>query len=283
MLIRRVFPATLAAVALFSMTACFTSAEKPIVVLPTPGRAPVQLERLGPTAWRVIDAGWSLSNSLVIETSASLIMVDTPRTPAATRAVIEQLGRMTGKAPEVLLLTGSHLDRLGGASVLASMNVPIVAGEATAKRIAVEFEAEREGFLMELDRRTPSGRDPVIGQAWQAFRREAGEIRLVRPTRVVREADASMTFSGVPLRFIFPGPGRSRDNRVVLFSGLRILFAGCLVAGADAPVEKGEVESAAWFSSVESLMQYDADVVITGHGLGRSANSIIETMERLRN
>ena len=277
-------PALLVPAALLAMITfgCESGEKKLFSLRPTPGRAEVRLDPIAPRIWRIIDTGHFLSNSLVVETPTSLVMVDTPWTPAATRAVIDRLKQITGKKPEILFLTHFHIDRMGGASVLAEQGVPIVASKATADLLRKRFSSDREELLLDLDRMIPSGADPEKRVAGEAFRKEANEIRTVKPDRIVQGKENHFVVSGLSVDFVFPGPGHSSDNMVVHFPALRLLFAGCLVREGDSLGSIGDAMIPEWHGSVESLLLFDADVVITGHGLRTSPNAILDTLSLLK-
>ena len=277
------FRLPLAALALAGLasfaTGCGASGPKPISLFPASGRAEVRIDPIAPGVWRVIDTAEWVSVSLVVETQSGLILVDTPRTPAATRNVLAALELRTGKRPELLLLTHFHLDRVAGAPVLLDLGVPVMAGKETAELLERRFAADRERMLEEIERSAPSGRDEARLRAWQALRKEASEIREFRPNRIIPEQRAHLVVGGVELDFILPGPGHTRDNRIVHFPGLRLLDVGCLARDDGTLGNTEDADLEAWHDTVQSLLLLDADIVVTGHGLRTSPNVLLDTME----
>jgi metallo-beta-lactamase class B len=261
---------------------CVSTEPRLVSVVSSPGRAEVRIDPLLPGVWRIIDTAEWISNSLAVETASGLVLVDTPRTPRATRAVLEKLEALTGRKPEILFLTHFHLDRVGGAAVLLERGVPVVAGQSTADLVARRFVRDREELLGGFARRAPSSTRPEAVAASEALTAEAAELAPFRPTRVVSGPSERFQVGGLDVEFIFPGRGHSPDNRVVYFPTLRLLFAGCLARDGDSLGNTDDADLLAWHDSVESLLLYDADVVVTGHGLRTSPNVLLDTMRLLK-
>ena len=172
------------------------------------------------------------ANSVVVDAAdGTLVLVGSPYTAEATRAVLAWLHDRFGERKRAAIDTHFHDDAgIGGNPVFRAAGIPIYGSEATARLLAEH--------------------DPKAIAPDHLFAIESGlELDL-----------------GEPVKVAFPGPGHTRDNVVVYFPRRRLLVGGCLVKAGDSIGNTADADMAGWASSVAALASYDVDWIIPGHG-----------------
>jgi metallo-beta-lactamase class B len=196
-------------------------------------------------------------NSLVVETGKSdLVLVDTPYTPDATRALVEWARARFGKRKILAINTGFHYDNLGGNSYLIAEGIPVYGSDAIAGLLSARGDKLRAMTLDWL-------KDTVDKRFYDAH----AALAYVPPDHTFPlEAGLEFRLGGDSLQVYFPGPSHTPDNVVVYFSARKILFGGCMILAGDAVGNTSDADLAAWPVSVTKLSQFDFELLIPGHG-----------------
>ncbi|MGB0906485.1 MAG: subclass B1 metallo-beta-lactamase [Maricaulaceae bacterium] len=213
---------------------------------------PVQLQSIGEGIWVHTSAytypGGAVvpSNGLVIEEEDGLILVDTAWGEMATASLLKSLKDKTSKDVKKLIVTHHHYDRLAGVDILEREGVDVVSHPSTAALSAAKGTPVPNSSVSEL------GTVPA--------RVKIGSVEVA-----------------------YPGPGHTEDNLVVYVPSANILFAGCLVRGAD-QTSLGNIDDAnieGWQKSLAwtKVTYKDAKLVIPGHGKGSTLNLIDKTIK----
>ncbi|MDX1628649.1 MAG: subclass B1 metallo-beta-lactamase, partial [Fulvivirga sp.] len=177
------------------------------------------------------------ANGLIIETSDSVIVVDTPWNNEQTRKLINWVREHIKKPISFFVITHAHDDRIGGISLLKKEQIRSISGMLTAKA-AIEAEFAQPDIIFE--------KDTLI---------EVNQMRL---------------------EIFYPGPGHTKDNVVVYVHSVDVLYGGCFLKNATTK-SLGNIADAdlnQWPLSVRSMKSKfpDARIVIPGHGnLGSGA------------
>jgi metallo-beta-lactamase class B len=189
------------------------------------------------------------ANSLLVEMAdSSLVLVDTPYTVDATRELHGWIIEQYGDRDLIEINTGSHDDNLAGNGYLISRGVPVYGADLTADLLKEHNSPNAP----------PTNLYPL-------------------------DEGLELTFGSEIVRVYHPGPTHTRDNVVVYFPDRHLLFGGCMVSGWGGIGNTDNADLEAWPVSLRSLEQFEADLVIPGHGDRFYPANIDETIEALEN
>lgn len=201
------------------------------------------------------------ANSLVAEMEdGTLVLVDTPYTPAATLDLLRWMDKQFGKRRIVAINTHFHFDNLGGNAALMEAGVPIYGSDRTVELIKERGEEARELLLSWLQ-------SPGSERYSDAF----ANIAYVPPTEIFPlEEGQILTFGEERVVIYYPGESHAPDNVVVYFPEKKILFGGCMVKSLE-DSKLGNIADAnvtAWPGALEKVAERfkEAEIVIPGHG-----------------
>lgn len=185
------------------------------------------------TSWRVLSDGTRFpSNGLVVREGDRLVLVDTAWGEAPTGELLEWIDSTLRLPIARALITHSHDDRIGGASLLVKRGIPFYAHPLTR-----QLAAEQDLPLPEaLDGLAEAGGSARIGSA----------------------------------EVFYPGPAHARDNVMVWLPESGVLFGTCAVraAGTTSLGNVADADVPAWPAAIRrALERYgEARVVVPGHG-----------------
>ena len=187
------------------------------------------------------------SNGLILETTAGVVVVDTPWDTAQSRQLFDWIEMHIKKEVILCIVTHAHDDRMGGIEEFARRGIRVISTPLTSQHAA------RQGL---------------------------------RKPEAVLPNDTLFTIGGVPMECFFPGKGHTDDNIVVWFPNQRILFGGCLVKSTNVG-GLGNIADAdlhAWPGSIRVVMKKFSShqIVIPGHESWSNNNSLEHTLELLR-
>jgi metallo-beta-lactamase class B len=189
------------------------------------------------------------ANSLLVEMAdSSLVLVDTPYTIDATRELLGWIVEQYGSRDLIEINTGFHDDNLAGNGYLISRGVPVYGADLTADLLKQHNSPNAP----------PTNLYPI-------------------------DEGLELTFGSEIVRVYYPGPTHTLDNVVVYFPDRRLLFGGCMVSGWGGIGNTGDADLEAWPVSLKSLEQFEADLVLPGHGDRFYPANIDETIEALKN
>lgn len=250
--------------------------------------AAIEITELQPGAWAALqpeDNRFNDCNSLIVEASDFVIVVDAQESADDVRQVISFVQQEIGKPVRYLVNTHWHGDHTQGNTLYREVygdELVIVGQETQAMDIperAATSHAERvEAFREQL----PAAREQLVTGvkrdgsrfteeelAAQTARVERAEAWLVAnenvvftgPTLTIREAlnvDAgSASFAAIPQR------GHTRGDLLVWFPRMQVLAAGDLV---DVMPYSGHGYPLQWLSALELIDELDFAVIVPGHG-----------------
>jgi metallo-beta-lactamase class B len=197
------------------------------------------------------------ANSLIVEMGdSSLVLVDTPYTPEATRDLLEWVAVRFGERTITAINTGYHHDNLGGNSYLIEQGIPVYGSRMTARLLHERGEAMREATLKWLG--APRN---------QRYREAHVTLPYVPPTQLFDlEEGLELEFGHESVQVYFPGPSHSPDNVVVYFPRRKVLFGGCMILGWDGVGNTSDADPEAWPSAVRDLRRFECEIVVPGHG-----------------
>jgi alkyl sulfatase BDS1-like metallo-beta-lactamase superfamily hydrolase len=175
--------------------------------------------------------GWGAANSILIEGSDGVIVVDTTITSEHARAVLAEFRKLTPKPVKAIIYTHSHPDHTSGAAVFAEgadPKLPIYAQQGVARTmdlLATELQPilTSRAIAMYGSRLTPEemvniGIGPEIGFD------EASQVHSLRPNRTF-DQQLDDTVAGVRFQLVH-APGETDDQLFVWLPEKRVLLPG---------------------------------------------------------
>jgi glyoxylase-like metal-dependent hydrolase (beta-lactamase superfamily II) len=199
-----------------------------------------------------------ISNAGFVETSAGVVVIDALGSPALARELIAEVKRRTGKPVTHVIVTHYHADHIYGLQEFKRAGAKIIAhrggleylhSETAQSRLAVSRVdlapwIDAETRVVPADDWIDGPRDLVVG----------GTKLLLRPV----------------------GPAHTPEDLVVFLPSEGVLFAGDLVFRGRVPFV-GQADSRHWIAALDTVLGFDAKVVVPGHGpISTSAREDLE-------
>jgi glyoxylase-like metal-dependent hydrolase (beta-lactamase superfamily II) len=246
------------------------AAAQPAVAPPaTPGRAAADTPRAEPVApgtWMVqgLSALGSaanrnfISNAGFVVTPAGVVVIDALGSPELARELRAEIARVTPLPVTHVIVTHYHADHIyglqtfkdEGATIVAHRQALLYLHSDTARQ---RLQASREELFPWIDERT----------------------RLV-PADLWLDGPTTLRVGGLVFDIRPVGPSHTPEDLVVWVPGPRVLFAGDLVFRGRIPFV-GQADSAHWVEALDTLVGFDAAVIVPGHGpVSASARADLE-------
>ncbi len=245
-----------------------------------------------PGVWHVQGLGEVAagSNGALVVGERDCLLVDSHMTPAAARALLIDLPKVTDKSIRYVVNTHFHFDHVQGNQVFGP-DVELIAHEWTAERIqagasrrgrAYEFfigggpsRIEAMKDRLQADAELPDEERERIGQGiarTQALLDQDAETVLTAPTLTL-DSSVTLTRGGREIELHFFGRGHTAGDIVVYLPEERILISGDLVVQhlpylGDAYLEE-------WADTLGVVGELPIEAILPGHG------NVIEGAERI--
>jgi metallo-beta-lactamase class B len=186
------------------------------------------------------------SNGLIIQTSAGLVLIDTPWNDSLMVELLDITRKRFNQDITLAIITHAHDDRIGGIRTLHKKGIKVFSIALTCKK------AKELGFEVP---------EPVIS------------------------TDTTFIFGNEQIEYFYPGAGHTVDNSVVWINKRKILFGGCLVK-AGSFTNLGNIADAdlkEWPRSIQVLMKKfsTARIVVPGHGTWGGKDLLQHTLDLL--
>jgi metallo-beta-lactamase class B len=186
------------------------------------------------------------SNGLVVNTSAGLVLIDTPWNNEQTKELIKLTKSEFKKDFSLAVITHAHEDRIGGIDALLENKIDV------RSRILTAQLAEKNGY-----------KKPVPSL----------------------DSEPNIKVGDVRVEVFYPGEGHTADNIVVWIPQYKVLFGGCLVKSMDSKGLGGTIDAniEQWPVSLKKVLEKypDTEVVIPGHGNWGGIELLEHTLELL--
>jgi glyoxylase-like metal-dependent hydrolase (beta-lactamase superfamily II) len=224
-------------------SAAVAQAPRPQAVAVAPGAYMVQgLSALGSGANRNF-----ISNAGFVVTPEGVLVVDALGAPVLARELLAEVRRITDAPVRWVVLTHYHADHIyglqvfkdAGATIIAHRDAQVYLNSDTA---ALRLQASRDELAPAVDAGT----------------------RLVAPDRWISER-TTLRLGGLDIVLQPAGPAHTPEDLVVWVPQLNLLFAGDLVFRGRIPFV-GQADSGRWIAALETLLAFDAAVIVPGHG-----------------
>lgn len=238
------------------LMSCACLAQKEVILSPE-----LKISRLTDEVWVVTHSFPWESNSLIVKASdKKIVLIDTPYTNEATEVVLEFISREINPKEITAILTGFHVDNLGGTGCLLQHRIPVFGSDRTCKLIDDRSAATQKQML-----------DWLQKPEQEKYRKAYVEMKFTKPDHVFTIEKGFFLKNGkLSFDVYFPGESHSPDNLTVYIKELNLLFGGCMIKSLESPNLgfTGDANMAEWPLSVKKVQEKypDAKWVIPHHG-----------------
>ena len=262
----RNLPVRLLAAALLLAAMAPVSAQTQAVPEPSAVAPAMAAAQVSPSAWYV--QGESalgnkanrnfISNAGFVVTPAGVVVIDALGSPQLARELMAEIRRRTGKQVTHVVVTHYHADHIYGLQEFQRAGARII-----AHRAGLEYLNSDTAQLRLAASRTDLA--PWID----------AETRLVAADEWI-DGPLELVVGGVTLLLQPVGPAHTREDVVVFVPSEQVLFAGDIVFRGRLPYV-GQADSRHWIAALNTVLAFDAKVVVPGHGpASTSARADIE-------
>jgi glyoxylase-like metal-dependent hydrolase (beta-lactamase superfamily II) len=216
---------------------------------------PLQPEEVAPGVWMVqgVSALGSpanrnfISNAAFVVTPAGVVVIDALGSPPLAQELVQAIGRVTPQPIRHVIVTHYHADHIYGLQALQAPGVTITAHRSGQSYLhsdtaRLRLQASREELAPWIDEQT----------------------RLVPADRWI-DGPTKFSLGGVDFVLQPVGPAHTPEDLVVFLPGSRILFAGDIVFRGRIPFV-GQADSGHWIEALDRLIDFDARLIVPGHG-----------------
>ena len=221
------------------------------------------------------------SNNVVIVNDEDVVLVDDGTTPAAARALLEDIKLLTNKPVSAVINTHFHYDHTDGNSVFPPA-VQIIGHEYVRTAIETFHILDREPFKTSQGPGCPaqiaSLREQLASAGDAARKAEltkqltaaeglGAQLKEIKPTPPnVTYASKLVLHKGArDIQLLFLGRGHTAGDTFVYLPRERIVCTGDMDEGARVAY-MGDAFFDEWIASLEALNKLDFALVLPGHG-----------------
>ena len=188
-----------------------------------------------------------ISNAAFVVTKEGVVVIDALGSPALAEELLAQIRRITPLPVRYVIVTHYHADHIYGLQTFKAAGATVIAHRAAGAYLNSEtavqrLKASREELFPWIDEST----------------------RLVPADRWI-DGPETIALGGMEFRLQPVGPSHTPEDMVVYVPQLRTLFAGDIVFRGRVPYV-GQADSGHWITALDTLLSYEIDVVVPGHG-----------------
>ncbi len=188
-----------------------------------------------------------ISNASFVVTRDSVVVIDALGSPALAEELRAEIARVTPLPVSHVIVTHYHADHIYGLQVFKDAGAQIVAHRAAnmylhSDTAELRLKASRDELFPWVDDKT----------------------RLVPADRWI-DGPVTLDIGGVAFHIQPAGPAHTPEDLVVWLPDRQLLVAGDLVFRARVPFV-GAADSGHWIEALDSLLKFDAKVIVPGHG-----------------
>jgi glyoxylase-like metal-dependent hydrolase (beta-lactamase superfamily II) len=188
-----------------------------------------------------------ISNAAFVVTPEGVLVVDALGSPALARELLAEIRRITPAPVRYVVLTHYHADHIYGLQVFKEAGATILAHHdaqwyLNSETAALRLQASRAEMA------------PAIDQ----------DTRLVPADRWI-DKPLTLTLGGTEFVLQPVGPAHTPEDLVVWMPQRKLMFAGDLVFRGRVPFV-GQADSGRWIQALDTLLAFDAELIIPGHG-----------------
>ena len=224
----------------------------------------------------------------VLEDPSAVLLVDDGTTPAAARALLQDMKLITNKPVRWVVNTHFHYDHTDGNSVFGP-DVEIIGHEFVRHVIAdldvvheeplktaiANMPIQIEALRKQLGEAHDPGQRATLEKQLAATEADLEELKALKPTPPTMTYTSKLTlFRGQrEIQLLFLGRGHTQGDTVVLLPNERIVCTGDLMESRLAYM--GDAMFDEWITTLDALKQLDFDTVLPGHGVPFHEKSLI--------
>jgi glyoxylase-like metal-dependent hydrolase (beta-lactamase superfamily II) len=189
-----------------------------------------------------------ISNAGFVVTDDGVVVIDALGSPALAEELIAEIRRITAQPIRYVIVTHYHADHIYGLQAFKAAGATIVAHRAGREYIGSDtararLEASRRDLFPWIDETT----------------------RVVPADRWLDAEQTTLRVGTYEFQIRHVGPAHTSEDVVVFVPKRRVLFAGDLVFQGRIPFV-GQADSRQWIASLTQLIDFKAELVVTGHG-----------------
>ena len=189
-----------------------------------------------------------ISNSGFVVTDDGVVVIDALGSPTLAEELIAEIRRVTAQPIRYVIVTHYHADHIYGLQAFKAAGATIVAHAAgrdylNSDTARLRLEASRQELFPWIDEKT----------------------RVVAADRWLDQAETTLRVGSFDFRIRHVGPAHTAEDLVVYVPKRAVLFAGDLVFQGRIPFV-GQADSRQWIESLTQLIDFDARLIIPGHG-----------------
>ena len=226
------------------------------------GPHPMVAQQVSPSAWYVegVSALGSsanqnfISNAGFVVTPAGVVVIDALGSPALSERLVAEIHKITPQPITYVIVTHYHADHIYGLQTFKALGAHIIAHVAAKEYLnsddaRLRLEASRQELAPWVNEDTHL----VEADEWIA-------------------GNKTLNVGGMEFRISNVGPSHTPEDLVVYLPQEKVLFAGDVVFRSRIPYV-GKADSRHWIAALKTLLTYDAQVIVPGHGpLSREAH-----------
>ena len=233
------------------------------------------------------------SNNVAIIGDRDVLVVDTGTTPAAARAFIQDLKRLTPKPVRFVVNTHFHYDHTDGNQAYAG-KADIIAHEYVKQAIETLDVLHREPFKTSQLTNVPRRIDMLkqqIATAKDASTRQMlqqqlkvtqegwDQLKEIKPTppNVTYSTKKVLDLGGREVQLLFLGRGHTNGDTVVFLPKEKIVCTGDLMESQIAYM--GDAQFSEWVTTLDALKRLDFDTDLPGHGMPFKGKALITAFQ----
>ena len=219
-------------------------------------------------------------NHPIIVNENDVMIVDDGTTPAAARALLEDLKLITNKPVRWVVNTHFHYDHTDGNSIFgpevqiigheyvrhAIMDLDVLHREPYKTALS-NMSIQVESVKKQIDGEKDAGKRAALQKQLDAAQADLEQLKTLKPTPPTMTYSSKMTlYSGQrEIQLLFLGRGHTQGDTVVFLPKERIVCTGDLMESRLAYM--GDAMFDEWITTLEALKQLDFGTVLPGHGV----------------
>lgn len=227
-------------------------------------------------------------NHPIIVNERDVMLVDDGTTPAAARALLQDIKLITNKPVRWVVNTHFHYDHTDGNSIFgpdveiighefvrhAIMDLDVLHREpykTALSNMLIQVESLKKQIAGEKD----AGRRATLQSQLDATQQDWEQLKTIKPTPPTMTYSSKMTlYSGQrEIQLLFLGRGHTQGDTVVFLPKERIVCTGDLMESRLAYM--GDALFDEWITTLEALKKLDFDTLLPGHGVPFHEKSLI--------
>lgn len=162
---------------------------------------------------------WESNSLIVVSNKNNIVLIDTPYTNEATELLYNWILREYDPKLIEVIVTGYHIDNIGGIEFLRSKNVEITGTELTNKLIISDSQNTLKTLLTWLNESTQK-------KYYEYYK----NVSLIKTTKEIIVNDLYIyNMDNLSLELFYPGESHAKDNITVYIKNEDVLFGSCII------------------------------------------------------